>query len=139
MKYEVLSPAGDFESLKAAINNNAQAVYLGLSDFNARYNATNFTKDNIKEVVRLAHLYNVKVYLTLNTLVKDSEYDKLLELVSAAVDAKVDAFIIQDLGVMTLLKENFKNIVLHASTQLGCNNLYSAKALEALGFKRFYI
>ncbi len=136
MKYEVLAPSGDFESLKAAINSNAQAVYLGLSDFNARRSAVNFNKDNIREAVELAHLYNVKVYITLNTIIKNSEYSRLIETIKYAIDAKVDAFIVQDLGVARVLKNNFKGIVMHASTQMGVNNLYSAKVIEKLGFSR---
>ena len=136
MKYEVLSPAGDFESLKAAINNNANAVYLGLSDFNARRSAVNFNKDNLRSAVELAHLYNVKVYVTLNTIIKDTEYPSLLEVVKYAIESKVDAFIVQDLGVARILNKNFKGIVMHASTQMGCNNLYSAKVIEKLGFSR---
>ena len=136
MKYEILSPSGDFDSLKAAINSGAQAVYLGLSNFNARRKASNFNESNIKEAIRLAHLHGVKVYITLNTIVKDEEYDSLIETIKVAIDAKCDAFIVQDLGVAKVLKENFKNVSMHASTQMGCNNLYSAKVLESLGFER---
>lgn len=133
---EILSPAGSVESFFAAINNGADAVYLGLQSFNARDKADNFTTENIANYVRIAHLFGVKVYLTVNTVVTDLEMDKVKELVSVAVDAKVDAFIVQDLGVLKMLKDNFKNIVLHASTQMGIHNLYGAKVAESLGCSR---
>lgn len=133
---EVLSPAGSIDSFFAAINNGCDAVYLGLQDFNARDKADNFTTENIKDYVRIAHLFNVKVYLTVNTIVTDFEMDKLRELISFAVDAKVDAYIVQDLGVAKMLKDNFKGIVLHASTQMGVHNLYGAKVIENMGFTR---
>ena len=90
-KHEILAPAGDKDSLIAAINNNADAVYLGLDDFNARVKAENFSKDNIGEVVRYAHLFGVKVYVTINILIKENEYTSLIEVIRACVKAKVDA------------------------------------------------
>ena len=136
---EVLAPAGSIDSFFAAINNGCDAVYLGLQSFNARDKADNFTTENIANYVMIAHLFNVKVYLTVNTVVEDSEIDKLKELIAIAVEAKVDAYIVQDLGVAKMLKENFKNIVLHASTQMGIHNLYGAKVAESLGFTRIVL
>lgn len=135
-KLEVLAPAGNLENLKIAVNNGADAVYLGMQNFNARNKAGNFDESNIKGVVSYCHLHGVKVYLTVNTLVKDSEIDELLSMAKVAVDAKVDAYLVQDLGVAYILKKYFKNIVLHSSTQLGVHNLEGAKVLEDLGFKR---
>ena len=135
-KLEILAPVGNKEMLMAAINSGADAVYLGAELFNARMKADNFSNQDLKESVRLCHLYGVKVYLTLNTLVTDSEIPKLIEQVKIAVDSKVDAFIIQDLGVAYLLKKYFKNIVLHASTQMGVHNYEGALILEKLGFSR---
>ena len=133
---EVLSPAGDYENFKTAIACGADAVYLGLNNFNARAKAENFTLDNIRDVVKYAHLFNVKVYVTINTLVSDAEFKDFLKLVDVAYLAKVDAFIIQDLGVAKILKDRYKNIVLHASTQMGINNYKGALIAEKLGFKR---
>ncbi len=135
-KIELLAPAGDMQSLKCAVYNGADAVYLGLNDFNARIKADNFTRDNIAGVVNFAHLYGVKVYLTLNTLVKDGEVEDFLDTFAAAYRARVDAFIIQDLGMAVLIKKKYPNAVLHASTQMGIHNLQGAKMLESLGFAR---
>lgn len=133
---ELLAPVGDLKSFYVAVYNGADAVYLGLQNFNARMKADNFTVDNIAEVVEFAHIYHVKVYVTINILIKDSEVDEFLATVRACVRAKVDAFIIQDLGMAQLLKAQFPNIVLHASTQMGIHNLSGAKVLEQFGFKR---
>lgn len=133
---ELLAPAGDLQSFYSAINNGADAVYLGLQSFNARDKATNFTTDNIREIVKYAHTYGVKVYLTLNTLVGDDEFDDLLDNVRICVEAKVDAYIIQDLGVASVLKQAFPNITLHASTQMGIHNLDGALMAESMGFSR---
>ena len=133
---EVLSPAGNFESFNAALSNGADAIYLGLSSFNARMKADNFNEDNIFEIVNKAHLFGVKIYVVINTLLNDDDFDELLSLVKVLTKAKVDAFIIQDLGVAYFLKTCFKGIVLHASTQMGVHNLEGAKVLEKLGFSR---
>lgn len=133
---ELLAPAGDMSALKSAINSGANAVYLGLDSFNARMRAQNFNADNIGEVVAYAHFYGVKVYVTINTILQNDEFNELILLVKAAVDAKVDAFLAQDLGVAKVLKECFDGIVLHASTQMGVHNLYGAKIAQELGFER---
>ncbi len=136
---ELLAPAGNFESFYAAINNGANAVYLGLSDFNARMKADNFNTSNIKEVCDYAHLRNVKVYVTVNILIKDEEYDSLLDMIEVAYKANVDAFLIQDLAVAAILKKNFPGICLHASTQLGIHNLNGALVAQKLGFSRIVL
>lgn len=133
---EILSPVGNFESLKCAVNNGADAVYLGVSDFNARNNLVNFSMDELKETVNFAHLFGVKVYLTLNILFKDDELENVLMVVSKALDAKVDAFIVQDIGLVYLLRTIYPNIVLHASTQMGVENLEGVRFLKRLGFSR---
>ncbi len=133
---ELLAPAGNLENLKIAISNGANAVYLGLQSFNARSKADNFTIDNIKSVVDYCHLRGVKVYVTANTLVKNDEFNEFLTMVKACIEAKVDAYIVQDLGVAYFLKNTFKNIVLHASTQMGVHNLKGALVLEKFGFSR---
>lgn len=133
---ELLAPAGDTEAFEVAIASGADAVYLGLDNFNARMKAQNFDCENIAEVVSYAHFYGVKVYVTINTILQNQEFSELISLVKAAVDAKVDAFLVQDLGVCKVLKETFDGIVLHASTQLGVHNLYGAKVAEKAGFSR---
>ena len=138
-KLEILSPAGSSECFYANIHNGCDAVYLGLSKFNARMKAQNFTLENIREYVKYAHKYNVKVYITINTLLNDNDIEDLISMIKSLIDAKVDAFIVQDLGVAHLLKNSFKNIVLHASTQMGIHNLYGAKIAEELGFSRIVL
>jgi putative protease len=133
---EILAPAGNLDSLKVAINSGANAVYLGLQNFNARNKADNFTEENIKQVVEYCHLRDVKVYLTVNTLIKNEETEQLLNMIRVCINAKVDAYIVQDYGVAYLLKHTFKNINLHASTQMGIHNLMGAKVAEKFGFSR---
>ena len=135
-KVELLAPSGDLESLQAAINNGADAVYLGLGDFNARAKSTYFTTENIRENIKLAHIFGVKVYITINTLVTDDEMPRFLDLVKTCVLAKADAFIVQDFGCAYLLKNLFPNIELHASTQMGIHNVDGAKFAKSLGFSR---
>ncbi len=135
-KVEILAPAGDIESFYAAINAGADAVYLGLSDFNARIKAENFTKNSIADAVKYAHLLGVKVYVTVNILINDSEVDEFISVIEACVNAKTDAFIIQDLCMAALIKTLFPEAVLHASTQAGISNLDGAKLFEKLGFSR---
>ena len=133
---ELLAPAGDISALDTAIKCGADAVYLGLNGFNARMRAQNFNADNIGEVVARAHFYGVKVYVTINTVLQNDEFNDLISLVKTAVCAKVDAFLVQDLGVAKVLKDAFEGIVLHASTQMGVHNLYGAKVAERMGIKR---
>jgi len=135
-KVEILAPAGDWMSLRTAIYNGANAVYLGMQNFNARAKATNFTTENIREVTRLAHLFGVKIYLTVNTLINNKELPDLVECIKSAVEAKVDAYIVQDFGVLALLNNLFPSITLHASTQMGVHNLYGAEMAEKMGVSR---
>lgn len=139
MSLEVLAPAGDMQAFNVAINNGADAVYLGLKGFNARAKAENFTTENIADVVKKAHLYGVKVYVTVNTLVANEEMPEFLKTVRAAVDAKADAFLVQDFGVADVLKRCFPGICLHASTQMGVHNLRGAKMVEKMGFSRIVL
>lgn len=138
-KPEILAPVGKRESLIVAINNGADAVYLGIENFNARGNIENFTLDNLKEAVTKAHLFGVKVYLTLNILFKDSEFEGLTELVEKTSKAGVDAYIIQDIGLYFFLKHSFPNLELHASTQMGIQNFEGAKFIKELGYKRIVL
>ncbi|MDE7192282.1 MAG: U32 family peptidase [Clostridia bacterium] len=131
---EVLAPVGNIQALKVAIHSGADAVYLGLDLFNARIKADNFNKDNVAHWVDYCHLFGVKVYLTFNTNIKQSERKIFAEYVEIAAKAGVDAFIVTDLGCLDILKQY--DIPLHGSTQIGVHNLAGAKVLEALGFTR---
>ncbi len=136
---KILSPAGNFESLKMAIYNGADEVYLGINDFNARNNIDGFTMDNLCEAVDFAHIFGVKVLLAINILFSD---DELIEAVKTVVDAfnfGVDAFIVQDLGLAKILSENFPQVELHASTQMGLHNLEGVQAILKFGFKRIVL
>lgn len=138
-KIEILAPAGSPEALDVAINNGADAVYLGLQNFNARISADNFTTENIKEYVQKAHAFGTKVYLTVNTLVSDDEMPLLVQTVKSAVEAKVDAYLVQDAGVCAVLKQCFPGINLHSSTQMGVHNLKGAQIAEKLGYTRIVL
>lgn len=133
---ELLAPVGDFECLKAAVQNGADSVYLGGSLFNARASATNFDYGQLEEVINYCSLRNVKTHLTLNTLIKDHEFKEALELAKKAYEFGADAFIVQDVGLAKLLMNLFPNIDIHASTQMTIHNLEGVKKLETLGFKR---
>ena len=135
-KPELLSPCGDFECLKAAIQNGADAVYLGASAFSARAKATNFDNNELLEAIKYAKLRNVKVHLALNTLIKNEEFEDAVKLAISAYNLGVDAIIIQDLGLADFLLKNYPEIPLHASTQMTVHNLEGCKQLEKLGYKR---
>ena len=109
-KPELLSPAGDFECLVAAIQNGANAVYLGSSMFSARASATNFDYEELKKAIEYAHLRNVKINLTLNTLIKNQEFSDAFEVAKKAYEFGVDAIIVQDLGLAKQLINAFPDI-----------------------------
>lgn len=133
---ELLSPAGNFDCLKAAIQNGANAVYIGASSFSARAGATNFNKEELKRAVEYAHVRNVKIHLALNTLIKNTELDFALEIANYAYEIGVDAIIVQDLGLAKILINNFPKINIHASTQMTIHNLEGVLEAEKLGFSR---
>lgn len=135
-KIELLAPVGDFECLKAAVQNGADAVYLGASAFSARASAKNFSLEELKEAIDYAHLRNVKVHLALNTLIKNSEIDDALFLAKEAYKMGVDALIVQDYGLCSILLKYLPDLPLHASTQMSIHNLDGVKELESLGFSR---
>lgn len=135
-KIELLSPVGDERGLKAAVNSGANGVYFGAKSFNAReYAAENFDDKTIENAIKFAKLRNVKVYITVNTLVYNDEIDKAILLIKNIYDMGADAIIVQDLGIIDIVRENL-NIPMHASTQMSCNNTYSVKLLEKLGIER---
>lgn len=133
---KILSPAGNFESLKMAVYNGADEVYLGISDFNARNNIDGFDLSSLKEAVDFAHVFDVRVCLAINILFSDEEMQKALDVVDDSYNLGVDAFIIQDYGLAKLVHDNYGEIEIHASTQMGLHNLEGVKAVEDLGFKR---
>ena len=134
---ELLSPVGDFECLKAAVQNGADAVYLGAGSFNARARATNFSNDDeLKQAINYAKTHGVKVNLTLNTLIKNNEFEDAVNLAIKAHNFGADALIIQDLGLATFLKEHYPEINLHASTQMTVHNLIGTQDLLSRGFSR---
>lgn len=135
-KIELLSPVGDFECLKAAVQNGADAIYLGASSFSARAKATNFDKNELLEAIKYAKLRNVSVHLALNTLIKNDEFNDAVNLAIDAYNLGVDAIIIQDLGLASFLLKNYPEIPLHASTQMTIHNLDGVKQLESFGFSR---
>ena len=135
-RFEVLSPAGDIENFKVAIKSGADAVYFGLNKFNARLKADNISLDNLQELVEYAHLKSVKTYVTINTLVSNSELKELVSMVGKCLECGVDAFIVQDYGVISVLKTMYPNIVLHGSTQLGVHNVRGARVAKELGLSR---
>lgn len=135
-EFEVLAPAGDYENLKVAVLSGADAVYFGLNKFNARMKADNISMDNLREVVRFAHLKGVRCYLTINTLLTDSELRELVVMVGECLEAGIDAFIVQDYGVISVLKQVYPHIVLHGSTQLGVHNVRGARMAKAMGLSR---
>lgn len=136
---EVLAPVGSIENLKVAVYSGADAIYLSVGKFNARAKCKEITLDNLKECVEFAHIFNVKVYLTVNTIVKNDELLELFEMLKVAVECKVDAFIVQDLAVYKILVTHFTGIEIHASTQMGIHNLDGALFLQKLGFKRIVL
>lgn len=133
---ELLSPAGNMKSLRAAIFGGADAVYVGMKEFSARKFAHNFTREEIIEAIRLCHLYGVRLYVALNTMIKDCEVDSFLELVDFLYLNGVDAFIIQDFGMIALLLEMYEDIEIHASTQFNNSNIQTINFLKELGVKR---
>ena len=136
---ELLSPAGSFESLIAAVQSGADAVYLGGEKFGARQSAVNFKLYDMKKWIDYCHLYNVKVYITVNTLAKDSELEELAEYISELAKLHVDGVIVQDFGVTTLIRSVAPELEIHASTQMTVTSKEDAKFLENLGFSRIVL
>ena len=135
-KIELLSPVGDFECLKAAVQNGANSVYFGAANFNARASAANFDLTNLKEAIAYAKLRGVNTHLTLNTLIKDTEFEDAVLLAKKAYEFGIDAIIVQDLGLARFLIKNFPDLPIHASTQMTVHNLEGALEAQKLGFKR---
>ena len=133
---ELLSPVGDFDCLKAAVQNGANAVYFGSNLFSARAFAKNFDELELEQAINYAKLRGVKTHLTLNTLIKDEEFEDAINVAKKAYEFGIDAIIIQDLGLARFLIKNFPKLEVHASTQMTTSNLEGVKKLQDLGFKR---
>ena len=133
---ELLAPAGSMEALRAAVCNGADAVYLGADTFNARMNARNFSAADLQEAVVYCHVRGVKVHLTLNTLVLDREMPRAAELIRMAASCGVDAFIVQDLGMVSLCRQLAPDVPIHASTQMSIHSLEGVLEAAALGSSR---
>ncbi len=135
-KAEILAPAGNMESVRAAVYSGCDAVYLGAKDFNARRNAANFGFEELCETVSFCHERGVSVHQTLNTLVFDDETDRVCRAIEEAASAGVDALIVQDLGVAALARQICPEMELHGSTQMSIHTLDGVKKLAELGFSR---
>lgn len=136
IKHELLAPAGNMECLKQAIFSGADAVYVGCKKFGARKFASNFTNDEIIEAIKLCHLYGVKIYATMNTLVKNDEVDSFLNQVEFLHKNGIDAILIQDFGMLCLVLEKYPNLEVHASTQANTSSKETAELFYKLGVKR---
>ncbi len=133
---ELLAPAGSMEALRAAVQNGADAVYLGYDAFNARMGAQNFSADELQEAIVYCHVRGVKVHLTLNTLVSDREMAQAADVIRTAAVFGIDAFIVQDLGVAALCREIAPEVAIHASTQMSIHSLEGVQQAAELGVSR---
>lgn len=138
-KPELLSPAGNMQCLKAAILAGCDAVYLGGYKFGARNFAHNFNNEELIEAVNYAHLYGVKVYVTVNTIIYENEVNEFMDFIEFLYINNVDALIIQDIGMLDLIRKTYPNFELHASTQMHIHNLEGAKLIDTLGVNRYVI
>jgi len=127
---ELLVPVGDFDKLSVAIENGADAVYLGVMQFNARLKAENFSFEKLNECVGIAHSAGVKVYVTLNTLIKNSEIDDFFKTVGKIYESNADAIILQEISLAKIIKTNFPDMKIHASTQARLQNLENLKYID---------
>lgn len=133
---ELLAPAGNEQALLAAIGAGADAVYLAYTAFGARAGAGNFTKEELAKAVSLCHLWHIKVYVTVNTLIKEKEIEDLKEVIDILHTIKVDGIIVQDIGVASYIQKNYPFLPLHASTQMAIHNVQGALFLKDAGFSR---
>ncbi|MBR6572307.1 MAG: U32 family peptidase [Clostridia bacterium] len=139
MKPEILAPVGSEEMLSAAVRAGADAVYLGLNEFNARRNAQNFTLDTLGEAVKYCHIRGVKVYLTLNIMLSDKELDRAVELTISAARLGIDGVITADIGYARQIKRKLPSLPIHASTQMSVHSPAAIKPLKELGFSRVVV
>ena len=138
-KVELLAPAGSMEALRAAVQNGCDAVYLGGSMFGARAFANNFDEDEIQEAIAYAHVYGVRVFVTVNTLIREEEFEDCVRYVQFLYEHDVDAVIIQDLGLFSVLRQRFPDMELHASTQMHIHNPQGIRFMESCGASRVVV
>ena len=138
-KTEVLAPAGNFAMVEAGLAGGADSFYLALDDFGARAYAENFTIENIKETIDYIHLFGKRIFVTMNTLIKDEEMAKAISYVEKLYEFGCDGLIIQDLGFFSIIRDQVPGMELHASTQMAVREYYGAKYLAKLGFDRIVI
>ena len=135
-KPELLAPAGSMESLYAAVEAGCDAVYLSGYMFGARQFATNFSEEEIKKAICFCHLYGVKVYVTVNTLIYEEEVQTFLDYIDFLHKNNVDAVLIQDIGMLDLIRQTYPNLEVHASTQMHIHNELGIKFCEKMGITR---
>ena len=135
-KPELLAPAGDYGCFQAALKAGADAVYIGGQEYGARAYAGNFSRDEVLSALDEAHFYGKKIYLTVNTLMKQEELDRLTDFIAPFYEAGLDAVIVQDVGALCVLGKNFPHLPLHASTQMTITDAAGAEALKRLGIVR---
>lgn len=136
---ELLAPVGSKEAFYAAIENRADAIYLGGKQFGARAYANNFSNDELKDMISYAHLFSVKVYVTINTIIFDEEIPELLKFIDFLYNNDCDAIIVQDLGVVNIVRTYYPDFEIHASTQLNVHSVEEAKVLKSLGVRRIVV
>ncbi len=136
---ELLAPARNMDSLIAAVENGADAVYLGIKDFSARAYADNFSIEEFRQALDVAHLRGVKVYVTMNTLIKDNEIEKALDIIYTLDELGTDAIIVQDIGLLELIRAKVPSLPIHASTQMTVHNTESVRFLKDMGVKRIVL
>ena len=139
MKKELLAPCGSFETLKQAIHNGCDAVYLAGKNYGARKFANNFSEEEMVKAIKYCHLYGVRIYVTVNTLIYDNEVDEFINYIRFLHENGVDAVIMQDLGMISLVRKIFPNLDIHVSTQAHTHNIKQIKHLEKLGVTRLVI
>lgn len=135
-KKELLAPVGNYESLLQAVQNGCDAVYCSGKKFGARAFANNFTEEELINAIKYCHLYNVKIYITINTIIYEQELDECINYIRFLHQNNVDAVILQDLGLIKIVREKFPNLEVHASTQMHNHNIQQLKMLERIGVKR---
>ena len=136
---ELLAPVGSMSHLKIAVNAGASSIYLSGKKFGARKYAENFTLDEMRKAVDYAHLHNVKVYVTANTLIKEDEVEEVINYLSELYSMGVDAVLVQDIGLIGLINEYLPNLNIHVSTQFTCENQLKIDYLESKNVKRIVL
>lgn len=136
---EILAPAGSLESLTAAVNCGADAVYIGGKQFSARQNAANFSNEELKQAADLCHLHGIKIYLTVNTIIFDNQVNEFADFIKFAANTGIDAFIVQDTGAAEIIRNILPDAKIHGSTQMTIHSVKGARLLKKLGFKRVVV